>query len=129
MEIIKNVMFKRCAAYILDVYFVTITQIILFTLLDYLFFGIVNLMSVILKYKISVLINSILYFFFCEYFFSKTLGKKVFKLKVVYKKSRFSSAVIRIITRMFPLDLFFILINSNQPLHDILAKTDVKEYL
>ncbi|AQX00881.1 RDD family protein [Elizabethkingia anophelis] len=129
MEIIRKVMFKRCAAYILDVYFVTITQIILFTLLDYLFFGILNLMSVMIKYKISVLINSILYFFFCEYFFSKTLGKRVFKLKVVYMKSRFSSAVIRTVTRMFPFDLFFVLINDNQPLHDILAKTDVKEYL
>ncbi|AQX85746.1 hypothetical protein ATB97_11685 [Elizabethkingia bruuniana] len=61
----------------------------------------------------------------CEYIFSKTLGKKIFKLKIVYNKNRLLSAIIRTLIRLFPFDLFFILIPKYKPLHDILAKTEV----
>lgn len=69
----------------------------------------------------------LLYWFISEYFFSATIGKKIFKLKVVATSNRFFQIFLRTLVRLLPFDLFFILING-KPLHDILSKTSVEDY-
>ncbi|PSL87103.1 RDD family protein [Elizabethkingia miricola] len=119
--------FRRGLAYIFDIYFITTSQIIIFSLYRYISSDLfrLSLLYIIQNFRFLFLINALLYFFLCEYIFSKTLGKKIFKLKIVYNKNRLLSAIIRTLIRLFPFDLFFILIPKYKPLHDILAKTEV----
>mgnify|MGYP003595231409 CR=1 FL=1 len=69
----------------------------------------------------------LLYWFISEYFFSATIGKKIFKLKVVVTSNRFFQIFLRTLVRLLPFDLFLVLINE-KPLHDKLSKTSVEDY-
>ncbi|ATL45338.1 hypothetical protein CQS02_19560 [Elizabethkingia miricola] len=122
-----TVFFRRGLAYTFDIYFITTSQVIIFSLYRYIssdFFRL-SLLYIIQNFKFLFLINGLLYFFLCEYFFSKTLGKKIFKLEIIYNRNKLLSAIIRTLIRLFPFDLFFILIPKYKALHDILAKTEV----
>ncbi|WP_407483686.1 RDD family protein [Elizabethkingia meningoseptica] len=120
---------KRAGAYTFDVYFITTLQIVGFAIFRSIYYGEfrLSLVYILENQKLSYFFISVYYFLLCEFFFSKTLGKRIFKLEVIFTKNRFISVLIRTLTRLFPFDLFFILILNNKPLHDILANTSVAE--
>lgn len=119
---------RRISAYIFDLYFITVVQYIGFNLYRYLDDGIFNpsMLYIINNFSFIIILNYLLYMAFSEYFFEQTLGKKLFKLKVFFDTKDLMSILIRTIIRLFPLDLFFIIIFKNKVLHDYLSRTIVK---
>lgn len=130
MEILKknNYMIKRIFAYILDLYLVSLSQFLLFAIYNFLQTGVFHLsmLYVINNFKFLFIFFYLFYFFVCEFIYRKTIGKKIFKLEVVYSKRDLKSIFIRTIVRLVPIDVFFILINR-RTLHDILSNTNVIE--
>lgn len=120
-------LFKRCFAYIFDVYFITVLHIIVFSLIRLSLTGEfrLSLLYVLKNYGIILISAYLFYFLFCEYFYGQTLGKKIFRLRVVSEKHTFVSFLIRTISRLIPVDFVFILFTKNRFLHDILSKTNV----
>ena len=124
---------KRFFAYAFDIYFVPVMQLLIFSLYRYITTGEVypSMLYILQNFRILFISNYILYYFITEFLFNKTLGKKIFKLEVVYKNKTLLSILIRSLVRLFPLDLFFILIFKDKVLHDYLSKTlviDKKKY-
>lgn len=119
-------MINRIFAYILDFYIVSLSQFFLFAIFNFLKTGVFHLsmLYVIENFKFLFIFFYLLYFFICEFVYGKTIGKKIFKLEVVYVKKDLKSIFIRTIVRLIPIDVFFILINR-RTLHDILSKTNV----
>ncbi|MDD4993802.1 MAG: RDD family protein [Paludibacter sp.] len=81
----------------------------------------------------NLLILSIylVYFCFAEYYLSRTLGKKLLKLKIIeYQKSkgmlRLKQVLIRNLVRLIPIDPFSIFLNEEHRMwHDLASKTTV----
>lgn len=123
------VMYKRSLAYILDIYIVSLSQLILFSLYHYYHSGEfrLSMVYIIENFKILFISIGLVYFSFSEFFFSKTLGKKIFGLEVLFEKKSLKFILVRTLTRLFPLDLFFIIIFKNRVLHDYLSKSYVQK--
>ena len=120
---------KRCFSYIFDIYFITTAHIILFSLFRFYVTGVfrLSLLYVLQNYNYVLITVYFLYFLFSEYFFRKTLGKKIFRLKVISEKNKFSQYLIRSFSRLIPIDFVFIFFTKNQTFHDIISKTKVVE--
>ncbi|WP_232705116.1 RDD family protein [Epilithonimonas sp. JDS] len=118
---------KRFFAYAFDVYFITVVQLLLFNFYRYFSTGVSSLSMVYIleNFRNYFVAISIFYFLATEFLFNKTLGKKIFKLEVIFTDKTFLSALIRSIIRLFPFDIFFILIFKDRFLHDYLSKTYV----
>lgn len=67
----------------------------------------------------------VLYFMISEFIFSKTIGKKIMKLKVEYERNRIPSIFIRSFSRLIPFEIISFLYFENKLLHDVLSKTIV----
>lgn len=67
------------------------------------------------------------YYFIQEYIFNTTIGKLIFKLRVVsannYEKPTIVQILIRTLTRLIPIDIFFFFTKRPIGLHDITSKT------
>lgn len=70
------------------------------------------------------------YYLIFESIFGQTIGKMVTKTKVVNKKTgqkpRFTSILIRTLSRLIPIDFLSYLITPNG-IHDLLSKTELKQ--
>lgn len=117
---------KRILAYILDVYLTSLVQLIIFSLYRFADSGVfrLSMFYVVKNFWFLYLFLSLFYFFTAEYFFQKTVGKKIFKLEVIFTNRNLKSIFIRTVIRLIPIDVFFILI-YRKTLHDILSKTVV----
>lgn len=118
---------KRIFAYILDLYIVTLSQLLIFSLyrsLDEKEFGL-SFMYIITNHKYTFLFIYYIYYLVSEFLFLKTIGKKIFKLEVKFTNRNLMSIIIRTVSRLIPIDLFFIVFNRNKTLHDILSNTQV----
>lgn len=122
-----NFLIKRTFAYIFDIYLVTLLQLICFSAYTYIKTGVLSLsmFNVLTNYRLPFILVFLLYFFFLEYKYHKTLGKKIFGLEILWINKDLKSIFIRTITRLFPLDVFFVFFIQNQLLHDFLSKTQV----
>ncbi len=124
-----KIFIKRIKALIIDCYLFTFLAIILLSVfksivLGEFFFSI----TVLDKYRYIYVVMYLLYFFISEYFFSKTIGKKMMGLKVVCEKKKLESILLRTLTRLFPFDLIYALANIDyKPLHDVVSKSLVEE--
>jgi uncharacterized RDD family membrane protein YckC len=71
----------------------------------------------------------IFYYFIQEYIFNTSIGKLIFKLRVVSAvkgdKPTFTQIIIRTFTRLIPIDIFFFFTKRPIGLHDIVSKTVV----
>lgn len=71
----------------------------------------------------------VFYYSLQEYLFNSSIGKMIFKLKIVSAKTNrkptFSQILIRSISRLIPIDIFFYLFKRPIGLHDIISKTVV----
>lgn len=82
-------------------------------------------------YNPLLLISPFIVFYYSlqEYLFNTSIGKIIFKLKIVSAKTNekptFSQILIRSLTRLIPIDIFFYLFKRPIGLHDILSKTVV----
>lgn len=82
-------------------------------------------------YSPLLLISPFIVFYYSlqEYLFNTSIGKMIFKLKIVSAKTNekptFSQILIRSLTRLIPIDIFFYLFKRPIGLHDILSKTVV----
>ena len=69
----------------------------------------------------------VFYYSLQEYLFNTSIGKLIFKLKVVSaitnEKPTFSQILIRSLSRLLPIDIFFYLFKRPIGLHDIISKT------
>lgn len=117
---------KRFLAYLIDgVILVTPLQIIAFLTWD-------TILNEYTQYVLPIALTLqflpfILYFLISEFFFSKTIGKKIMKLTVKFEKNRMSSIIIRSFARLIPLELFTFLYFEDKLLHDVLSNTKVIE--
>lgn len=66
-----------------------------------------------------------IYYFISEYYFSRTIGKKIMKLEIVIKTNRLLSILIRTISRLIPFDPITFVLFKNKLLHDYLSNTKV----
>lgn len=121
-------MIKRVLACVLDIYLVTLIQLLMYTLYNFFRFGQfrLSMLYVIDNFRILFVFFFFLYYFISEYLFRKTIGKRIFKLEVIFTRRDLKTIIIRTIIRLVPIDVFFILIYK-KTLHDILSKTDVVE--
>lgn len=82
-------------------------------------------------YSPLLLISPFIVFYYSlqEYLFNTSIGKMIFKLKVVSAKTNekptFSQILIRSLSRLIPIDIFFYLFKRPIGLHDIISKTVV----
>jgi len=82
-------------------------------------------------YNPLLLISPFIVFYYSlqEYLFNTSIGKMIFKLKVVSAKANgkptFSQIIIRSLSRLIPIDIFFYLFKRPIGLHDIISKTVV----
>ena len=60
-----------------------------------------------------------------EFFFSKTIGKKIMKINVEFEKNKILSILIRSFARLIPLELISFLYFEDKLLHDVLSNTKV----
>lgn len=71
----------------------------------------------------------IFYYFIQEYAFNTSIGKLIFRLRVVsaieYEKPTLTQVLIRSFIRVIPIDLFFFFTKRPIGLHDIVSKTVV----
>ena len=69
----------------------------------------------------------VFYYFIQEYIFNTSIGKSIFKLRVVSAingdKPTLTQIIIRSFTRLLPIDLFFFFTKRPIGLHDIVSKT------
>ncbi|MEC5157479.1 RDD family protein [Chryseobacterium sp. MP_3.2] len=121
-------MIKRVLACVLDIYLVTLIQLLMYTLYNFFRVGQfrLSMLYVIDDFRILFVFFFLLYYFISEYLFRKTIGKRIFKLEVIFTRRDLKTIIIRTIIRLVPIDVFFILIYK-KTLHDILSKTDVVE--
>lgn len=121
-------MLKRILAYLLDGYLITTIQLIIYSLYNYFVSGEfrLSMLYMITNFRFLFIFIYLFYFFICEFLWKKTLGKKIFKLEVMYEKRDLKSIIIRTISRLIPVDLFAILIYK-RTLHDIFSRTNVIE--
>lgn len=122
---------KRSFAYILDIYIVSLSQLVLFSLYHYYYSGEfrLSMVYIIENFKILFISIGLVYFSLCEFFFSKTIGKKIFGLEVLFEKKSLKSILFRTLIRLFPLDLFFIIIFKDRVLHDYISNSYVQKKL
>lgn len=117
---------KRFFAYSLDSYIINLIQLLLFSLYRFITTGVfrLSMLYIVNNFLIIYIFLYLSYFFISEYLYNKTVGKKLFKLEVIFAERDLKSIMIRTIIRLVPIDIFFILI-FKKTLHDILSKTDV----
>lgn len=83
-------------------------------------------LSILLQFS-----GTIFYFLFFEFFFEKTIGKMIFKFKIIgYHENkslkRFIQVLKRTLIRLVPIDPFSIFFNEEfKTWHDFVAKTKV----
>jgi len=75
----------------------------------------------------------LIYFIFSDYFFYRTLGKKLLKSKIIgFKsdsKSRFKQVLIRNFMKLIPIDPFSIFLDEEYRMwHDLASKTTVVDF-
>lgn len=118
---------KRVFAYLSDMYIVTLFQLLLFSIYRYAIEGEfkLSMLYILSNYKYLFIFIYLMYFFVFEFYFKQTLGKKIFKLEVVFKNRNILSIVIRTLVRLIPVDLFLIILKNNKTLHDVLSGTEV----
>lgn len=115
---------KRILAYLIDgIIIITPIQMIAFLSWDKILNDYTDYLLVI-ALTIQFL-PFVLYFMISEFIFSKTIGKKVMKLKVEYERNRIPSIFIRSFSRLIPFEIISFLYFENKLLHDVLSKTIV----
>lgn len=127
---LKNIILKRCLAFYIDAFISLILTSLVFILI-YLIDDSIDLSKLNIPITLYQLIIMLLYFFISEYFFGKTLAKKILKLKVVYSsktKNKMLNIFLRTIFRLIPLDIFSIFFNVDALMwYDMLSRTKVIE--
>ena len=115
---------KRILAYLIDgVILITPLQITAFLVWDITLKNYIeNLLVIAFAFQF---LPFILYFMISEFFFSKTVGKKVMNLTVVFEKDILSSVAIRTFARLIPLELLSFFFYDDKLLHDVLSNTKV----
>ncbi|MGI9651428.1 RDD family protein [Chryseobacterium sp. RLHN22] len=118
---------KRVFAYLADMYIITLSQLLFFSIYRYSIEGEfkLSILYILNNYKYLFIFIYLMYFFVFEFYFRQTLGKKIFKLEVVFKNRNILSIIIRTLVRLIPVDLFLIILKSNKTLHDLLSGTEV----
>ena len=124
----KPIWWKRFVGFVIDFSIVTIIYLILVLSLSEMFGNRIDFeCGPVLIFSVLYL----LYFSIQEYFFKTSIGKSVFKLKVVNtyldKHLTFTQIVIRNLTKFFliHINFFFFMVKKPIGLHDILSKTAV----
>ena len=105
-------MIKRVFAYLFDCYLITTIQLVAYSIYNFCDTGEfrLSMLYVINNFKFFFIFFYLFYFFTGEYIYRKTIGKKIFKLEVVYSKRDLKSILIRTLVRLVPIDVFFILV-------------------
>lgn len=120
----SEIILKRILAFLIDGAIVTISlQIVSLPLWNY----VLNNYPEGLLYIAFVfqLVPFLLYYFISECFFSRTVGKRIMKLKISVEGEKFTSILIRTISRIIPFDPITFLFFKDKLLHDYLSKTKV----
>lgn len=116
---------KRILAYLIDMVIICFPMyiFILFFWEDFIHLKSNNFLVVVILIQF---LPFFVYFLLSEFFFKKTLGKKLLKLEVICYEKRFYRIFIRTICRLIPLDLITFLFYEDKLLHDVLSQTSVE---
>ena len=118
---------RRILAFYLDCFF-SIVIILMIFIVDIVYDYNFNFDNYFFGFWGLELISIYVYYFFCEYIFGNTLGKKIFKLKIlnIKESNKLKQIFIRTSARFIPFDGISFLFNKEQHLwHDTLSNTSV----